>query len=99
MIYTESPVTQTNWSEAPMTTLVFALFGIAAFSGISAAQAPSKVDFAKDVQPMLPAGPLKPEQIAIIKAWIDQGADWPDSLANEAELAPLEPKAVAMVES
>src|SRR5260370_2203062 len=53
MIYTESPVTQANWSEAPMNTVVFALFGIAAFSGISAAQAPSKVDFAKDVQPML----------------------------------------------
>src|SRR5687767_5025548 len=47
---------------------------------------------------MPPAGPLRPEQINVIKAWIDQGADWPDSLANEADLPP-EPKAVAMVEA
>ena len=39
---------------------------------------------------MPPTGPLRPEQIAIIKKWIDQGADWPDSLANEVELPPLE---------
>ena len=48
---------------------------------------------------MPPTGALRPEQINIIKTWIDQGADWPDSLANEAELPPLNPKAVAMVES
>jgi ankyrin repeat protein len=48
---------------------------------------------------MPPTGPLRPEQINIIKTWIDQGADWPDSLANEAELPPLNPKAVAMVEA
>ena len=27
------------------------------------------------------------------------GAEWPDSLANEADLPPLVPKAVAMVDS
>jgi ankyrin repeat protein len=48
---------------------------------------------------MPPTGPLRPEQIQIIKTWIDQGAGWPDSLANEAELPPLNPKAVAMVNS
>jgi ankyrin repeat protein len=48
---------------------------------------------------MPPTGPLRPEQIDAIKTWIDQGADWPDSLANEAELPPLNPKAVAMVEA
>ena len=48
---------------------------------------------------MPPTGPLRPEQINTIKTWIDQGADWPDSLANEAELPPLNPKAVAMVEA
>jgi ankyrin repeat protein len=48
---------------------------------------------------MPPTGPLRPEQINMIKTWIDQGADWPDSLANEAELPPLNPKAVAMVEA
>jgi ankyrin repeat protein len=47
---------------------------------------------------MPPTGPLRPDQIGIIKAWIDQGADWPDSLANEADLPPLNPRAVAMVE-
>ena len=48
---------------------------------------------------MPPSGPLRPEQIAIIKAWIDQGADWPDSLSNEAGRAPLDPKAIASVET
>jgi ankyrin repeat protein len=48
---------------------------------------------------MPPTGALRAEQIQTIKTWIDQGADWPDSLANEAELPPLNPKAVAMVEA
>ena len=48
---------------------------------------------------MPPTGSLRPEQINVIKTWIDQGADWPDSLANEAELPPLNPKAVAMVQT
>src|ERR1017187_8516734 len=48
---------------------------------------------------MPPTGPLRPEQINTIKMWIDQGAEWPDSLANEAEIPPLNPKAVAMVEA
>src|SRR6266478_2259325 len=123
-------------------------------AGILSAQSPAKVDFARDVQPILrqncvgchgpsqqisglrldrksavlnrrgvvpgssensflylriagnaygvqmpPTGPLRPEQVKIVKTWIDQGADWPDSLANEAELPPLNPKAVAMVEA
>jgi ankyrin repeat protein len=48
---------------------------------------------------MPPAGPLKADQIRLIKAWIEQGAPWPDSLANEAELPPANPKAVSLVES
>jgi ankyrin repeat protein len=48
---------------------------------------------------MPPTGPLRPEQIEIIKAWIDQGADWPDSLANDAELPAPDPKAVAAIMS
>ena len=48
---------------------------------------------------MPPTGALKPEQIATIKKWIDQGADWPDALANEAELPPPNAKAVAMVDA
>jgi ankyrin repeat protein len=46
---------------------------------------------------MPPTGALRPDQIALVKAWIDQGADWPDSLANEMDLPPLHPKAVSMV--
>ena len=48
---------------------------------------------------MPPTGALKPEQIDTIKRWIEQGADWPDALANEAELPPVNPKAVAMVDA
>src|SRR5439155_893514 len=48
---------------------------------------------------MPPTGALRPEQIALVKAWIDQGAVWPEALANEMELPPLNPKAVSMVES
>ena len=48
---------------------------------------------------MPPTGALRPEQIQLIKAWIEQGAEWPDSLANEMELPPLNPKAVSMVET
>ena len=48
---------------------------------------------------MPPTGPLRPEQIAVLKAWIEQGAAWPDALANEADLPPVNPKAAAMVES
>ena len=48
---------------------------------------------------MPPTGPLKPEQIRMIKTWIEQGAPWPDSLANEVELPPLDPKAIAMVDA
>ena len=48
-------------------------------------------------QPMPPTGELKPEQVAMIQAWIDQGAEWPDALANETELPPLNDEAIALV--
>jgi len=48
---------------------------------------------------MPPTGELRPEKVAIIKAWIDQGAEWPDTLSNEMELPPFDPKAVALVEA
>ena len=47
---------------------------------------------------MSPTGALRPDQ-NILKAWIDQRANWPDSLVNEAELPPVNPKAVALVEA
>ncbi|HLH52308.1 MAG TPA: ankyrin repeat domain-containing protein [Verrucomicrobiae bacterium] len=48
---------------------------------------------------MPPKAALKPEQVAVIKTWIDEGAAWPESLANEEDLPPVNPKAVAMVEA
>jgi ankyrin repeat protein len=48
---------------------------------------------------MPPKGALRPDEVAIVKTWIDQGANWPDSLANEMELPPLNSQAVAMVEA
>src|SRR5438270_12552171 len=48
---------------------------------------------------MPPTGALKPEQIDTIKRWIEQGAEWPDALANETELPPINPKASAMVDA
>lgn len=48
---------------------------------------------------MPPTGALKLEQIALVKAWIDQGAAWPDALANEADLPPGNLKAAAMVDA
>lgn len=47
---------------------------------------------------MPPTGPLRPEQVSVIKMWIDHGAEWPDALANEADLPPLDPKAIAVVD-
>src|SRR5690242_13056748 len=31
---------------------------------------------------MPPTGPLKPEQVEVVKRWVEQGAEWPDALAN-----------------
>jgi hypothetical protein len=33
---------------------------------------------------MPPAGPLAPNEIETLKQWIDQGAPWPDAIANES---------------
>ncbi len=48
--------------------------------------------------PMPPTGQLSADKVAIIKKWIEQGADWPDSLSVEVERPPIDPKAVAAVE-
>jgi ankyrin repeat protein/mono/diheme cytochrome c family protein len=40
---------------------------------------------------MPPTGPLTPEQVDIIKQWIDQGADWPDQAAGETPPVPTPP--------
>ncbi len=45
---------------------------------------------------MPPTGALKPEQVALIKSWIDQGAEWPDEAANDAPVTPPDPGAVKL---
>ena len=46
-----------------------------------------------------PAGPLSAAEIAIFKAWIDQGARWPDDMANENLLPAPDPQAIQMAEA
>ncbi len=48
---------------------------------------------------MPPTGPLSPQQINIIKAWIDQGAEWPDDLSGETPHSPPDPKATRIMEA
>src|SRR5262245_35486975 len=50
-------------------------------------------------QQMPPDGPLSPEQINIVKAWIDQGANWPDELAGETPPTPPDPRATRLMEA
>ena len=46
---------------------------------------------------MPPAGKLPDEQIATIKNWLDQGAEWPDALAGELPPRPVDPAATRMM--
>src|SRR5262245_12748892 len=39
---------------------------------------------------MPPTGPLSADQIAIIKSWIDQGAEWPDEFSGEKPSLPVD---------
>ncbi len=51
---------------------------------------------------MPPTGPLAPEEIGILRAWIDQGAEFPDSpldLAVEKPAKPLDPKVRAFLDA
>jgi ankyrin repeat protein len=48
---------------------------------------------------MPPTGPLKSDQINVIKAWIDQGAEWPDDASGEIPLQPPDPGAAGMMEA
>ena len=48
---------------------------------------------------MPPTGPLSPEQIDLVKAWIDQGAEWPDDLSGETPPPPPDPKATRIMEA
>ena len=48
-------------------------------------------------QTMPPTGALTPQQIATIKAWIDQGAEWPDTASGESPSPPPDPKAIRLM--
>jgi ankyrin repeat protein len=46
---------------------------------------------------MPPSGPLDAPQIETLKAWIDQGAPWPDALSSEEPTTPPDPRVTRMV--
>ena len=46
---------------------------------------------------MPPTGALPAEQIAVIKNWIDQGAEWPDEAAGDAPARPTPPLMTAVL--
>ena len=48
---------------------------------------------------MPPSGPLTAEQIATIRNWIEQGADWPDALAGDTPSPPQDPQAVGLMDA
>ena len=48
---------------------------------------------------MPPTGALRPEQIAILKAWIDQGAEWPDEASGEEPPTIPDPNAIAIMKA
>lgn len=48
---------------------------------------------------MPPDGPLDPEQVKLIKTWIDQGAGWPDAASGEIPSPPPDPQATRMIEA
>ena len=46
---------------------------------------------------MPPTGPLSDEEIGILRAWIDQGADFRIQVAEEAPPAPVDPQLAALI--
>jgi len=48
-------------------------------------------------QTMPPTGSLTPQQIATIKTWIDQGAEWPDAASGDAPPTPPDAKATRLM--
>jgi len=47
---------------------------------------------------MPPTGALTAEQIALIKTWIDEGAEWPDALSGDAPPRPVDPGSLRLME-
>jgi ankyrin repeat protein len=48
---------------------------------------------------MPPTGALGADQIATIKTWIDQGAEWPDELAGDTPPLPVDPVANVLMDA
>ena len=48
---------------------------------------------------MPPTKPLAPDQIRILKAWIDQGVSWPDTLSGEVPVPPVDPISEALADA
>jgi ankyrin repeat protein len=48
---------------------------------------------------MPPDGTMSAEEIAVIKAWIDQGAQWPDEVAGESPVTPSDPRATQLMDA
>jgi ankyrin repeat protein len=48
---------------------------------------------------MPPTGALSKEEIATFKNWIDQGALWPDDIANEMDFPPADPEATELMQA
>ena len=48
---------------------------------------------------MPPTGALPPEKVAILRAWIDQGAEWPDDLSGETPAPPPHPGASRLMDA
>jgi len=48
---------------------------------------------------MPPTGALSRQDIDTIKVWIEQGAEWPDDVANDTPPPPPDPKAVRLAEA
>ena len=46
---------------------------------------------------MPPTGPLSDEEIGILRAWIDQGADFRIQVQEEAPAKPVDPKVAAII--
>src|SRR5262249_40895187 len=48
---------------------------------------------------MPPTGALSADQINVIKAWIDQGAEWPDELSGDGPPTRQDPKATRIMDA
>jgi ankyrin repeat protein len=48
-------------------------------------------------QQMPPEGTLSDAEVKVIKAWIDQGAEWPDDASGEPPVTPPDPKAARLM--